>query len=273
MNLYESIDEKEFEALITWDDSFMAYCPNCERETTFRRSEWFNKRVEPIEIETLFESKENIEKNCSNILKALFDYDEIGTDKIRITEEKGALLVKEYQCCLSSFHRKYEIFYRDRGSDKIIKIGQYPSAYDTASQEYLEKLKVVCGNRKAKEMSKYVKKALTMESFGYGIPALLYMRRAFEQLISISEEKNELENTGEKMFERIKNNPLLPKEIKENARLYNIISEGIHNETEEECMELFKLIKIGFTILLRKTYEHVQEQKELKELSKLVSSK
>ena len=38
-------------------------------------------------------------------------------------------------------------------------------------------------------------------------------------------------------------------------------------------MELFKVIKIGFTILLRRTYEHVQEEKELDELSKLVSSK
>ena len=112
-----------------------------------------------------------------------------------------------------------------------------------------------------------------MESNGLGIPALVYMRRAFERLIAISEDKNKLENTGTTMAERIKNNPLLPEQIKENTRLYNIISEGIHNETEEECMELFKVIKVGFTILLRRTYEHVQEEKELDELSKLVSSK
>lgn len=102
---------------------------------------------------------------------------------------------------------------------------------------------------------------------------MVYMRRAFERLIAISEDKNELKNTGTTMAERIKNNHLLPVEIKENSRLYNIISEGIYNETEEECMQLFKLIKVEFTISLRKTYEYVQELKEMEKLKKLVSSK
>ena len=122
-------------------------------------------------------------------------------------------------------------------------------------------------------MIKFINKALIMQSNGLGIQALVYMRRAFERLIAISEDKNELKNTGTTMAERIKNNHLLPVEIKENSRLYNIISEGIYNETEEECMQLFKLIKVEFTISLRKTYEYVQELKEMEKLKKLVSSK
>ena len=268
MTLYDSIDVDDYKKLLTNDNGFMSYCPNCGRETTFKRSEWYDKRISKVEWELEIEG-ENVDRY--EIMKWLFGYDEIDDEKQFYN--RGALLIKEYECGLNSNHRKYEIFYKDNEANKIIKIAQYPSEYDTGSKEYLDRLKAVCGTKEAREMVKFINKALIMESNGFGIPALVYMRRAFERLIAISEDKNKLENTGTTMAERIKNNPLLPEQIKENTRLYNIISEGIHNETEEECMELFKVIKVGFTILLRRTYEHVQEEKELDQLSKLVSSK
>lgn len=272
MNLYEKIDTKDFKNLLTDDESFMSYCPNCARETTFKRSKWYElKRMRIKLVDSRYiPDGYNYEDSSGSMLTEMFRYEQRqnGNDK-----NSGTLFVKEYECCINNNHRKYEIFYRDIENDKIIKIGQYPSEYDTGSKEYLDKLKAVCGTKEAREMVKFINKALIMESNGLGIPALVYMRRAFERLISISEDKNELKNTGTIMAERIKNNPLLPIDIKENSRLYNIISEGIHNETEEECMELFKVIKVGFTILLRKTYEHVQEQKEMEELKRLISSK
>lgn len=272
MNLYEKIDTKDFKSLLIDDESFMSYCPNCARETTFKRSKWYSLRSIRIKLldSSYIPARYNNEDNSESILTEMFRYEQRQNEN---DKESGTLFVKEYECCINNNHRKYEIFYRDIENDKIIKIGQYPSEYDTGSKEYLDKLKAVCATREAREMVKYINKALIMESNGLGIPALVYMRRAFERLIAISEDKNELKNTGTTIAERIKSNPLLPIEIKENSRLYNIISEGIHNETEEECMELFKVIKVGFTILLRKTYEHVQEQKEMEELKKLISSK
>lgn len=285
MNLYEEINSNDFEMLLENDESFMSYCPTCGRETTFNRSEQHSMRRNKInkiregKIGDITDELNNkIETNkeviSEEMLKQMFrDYTTQPFPILGLNPEKGTLFIKEYECCLNHNHKRYEIFYFNVEESKIIKIAQYPSAYDIGSQEYLAKLKYVCSNKEAREMVKFINKALVMESFGHGIPALLYMRRAFERLIAISEDKNELKNTGDIMADRIKNNPLLPQEFKENKRIYNIISEGIHNETEEECMELFKLIKIGFTILLRKTYEHVQEQKEMEDLKKLVSSK
>ena len=281
MNLYDKIDTKDFKSLLTDDESFMSYCPNCARETTFKRSKWYSLRRNNIELKkkAYIPGVGHIANldSSEGMLKEMFGYDEMPSGKAHngtfARDNNGTLFVKEYKCCIDSNHRKYEIFYRDIENDEIIKIGQYPSAYDIGIQEYLAKLKYVCSNKEAKEIVEFINKALTMESFGYGISALLYMRRTFERLIAISEDKNKLKNTGMKMAERIKNNPSLPEEFKENKRIYNIISQGIHNETEEECMELFNIIKVGFTILLRKTYEHMQEQKEMKELKKLVSSK
>ena len=278
MNLYEDIDINDFRSLLTDDKSFMSYCPSCGRETTFKRSEWYdNRRRNIMMVKSSYGPGPGKVDNINRVLSAMFKYDENQNEKLALTksslDNNGTIFIKEYECCINDNHKRYEIFYKDNEADKIVKIAQYPSEYDTGSKEYLDKLKVVCGTKEAREMVKFINKALIMESNGLGIPALVYMRRAFERLIAISEDKNKLENTGTTMTERIKNNPLLPTQIKENTRLYNIISEGIHNETEEECMELFKLIKVGFTILLRKTYEHVQEQKELEELSKLISSK
>lgn len=281
MNLYEEKSIEKYTELLEEKKTFMAYCPECGAESAFKRSKWFEKRLEKIEdyrcaIPVLTFNSIDEAKKLAKLEKAnrIFDYDDNFLDeefREIVDMGNGYLYIEEYECCIKNSHRRYNIYYLKENT--FVKIGQYPSAYDNGSQEYLNKLKAVCGSSKANEMSRYIKKALIMESFGYGIPALVYMRRAFEQLIYISEDKNELKNTGEKMADRIKNNPLLPKDIKENKRIYNVISEGIHNQSEEECMELFKLIKVGFTILLRKTYEHVQEQKDLEELSKLVSSK
>lgn len=294
MNLYEKIDIMDYKMLFDKDDGgIMAYCPECGRETTFKKTKWYEERLKEIQSFTpkingfygnplnikheSMEAAKKANQEFNNIAKInkIFDYMDnviVNNDDEEIKKYgQGSILVQEYECCVNSSHRRYDIYYLS--NDKIIKIGQYPSEYDTESKEYLDKLKVVCGTSQAREMVKFINKALIMESNGFGIAALVYMRRSFEKLIAISEDKKMLENTGTTMAERIKNNPLLPEQIKENTRLYNIMSEGIHNETEEECMELFKIIKIGFTVLLRKTYEHVQEQKELEELSRVVSSK
>lgn len=295
MNLYEKIDINDYKILFDKDDNDgnMYYCPECGANTTFKKTKWYEEKykgikefkpnihafhsmpinVEYRDINEINEKTREFERAAT--INNIFDYRN-NTESNRNTGGikkygQGNILIQEYECCVNNRHKKYDIYYLS--SSKIIKIGQYPSEYDTRSNEYLDKLKVVCGRKDAKEIAKFVDKALIMESSGLGIPALVYMRRSFERLIAISEDKNNLENTGTTMAERIKNNPLLPELIKDNVRLYNIISEGIHNETEEECMELFKLIKSGFTILLRKTYEHVQEQKELDELSKLISRK
>lgn len=253
MNLYEMVDVRKYTDLID-DKSFMAYCPICERETTFERSEYYKDKIIGVKSKLFFD---NVDESA--------EMDYWIADMFNVDNEKCcSLFIQEYECCVNREHKKYNIYHKYE--DKIIKIGQYPSEIDNGSNQYLDKVKKICTNKEAKEIVKYIKTALTMESYGYGIASLLYMRRAFEKLISISEGNEELENTSEKMKERIKRNQYLPDVIKKNARVYNVISEGIHNQTEEECMELFKVIKAGVIILIGKTYAHVEEERTLAEL-------
>lgn len=268
MNLYEKIKLDECEKLMINDETFMTYCPQCNMETTYKRSDYYKNKRMSIELDTSCYVppsdgryvKPKDEKQI--IISTMFNLNDNDSNS------KNCLYIQEYECCINKNHKKYNIYCKE--DDNIVKIGQYPSEVDNGDF-YLRELKSICSNNESKEIIKYIKTAFIMESYGYGIASLLYIRRAFEKLIALSEDKLRLGNTGISMKERIKSNTFLPKEIKENCKIYNIISEGIHNETEKECKELFKIIKCGVTILIQRTYAHIQSEKELlrlKELSK-----
>lgn len=262
MNLFENIDVSNYKNLLSKDDeSFMSYCPECGRETTFERSNTYNKRRSLIDVVKSSYLPDGISMSTSQIISNMFS-----TGR---AENDFKLYIQEYECCVNRSHKNYDIY--KICNDKIVKIGQYPSEIDNGNNEYLDKVKKICNSKEAREIVKYIRTALIMESYGYGIASLLYIRRAFEQLIVISEGKDRNDNTGIIMKDRIKNNKYLPDIIKGNAKVYNVISEGIHNQTEEECMELFKVIKAGVIILISKTYAHVEEEKTLEELGLTLS--
>lgn len=268
MNLYEKKMYEDFctQILNRKNKNFNGYCTECGKNTTFEKSDWFKERES--NIANYMTSLRTSKRHDPNVV---FSTGEVIIDTFDDMFIKGAkLYIEEYECCIDRSHKRYSI-YQKIGND-VIKIGQYPSALSEDGQEYLKKLKSICSNKESKEISKYINKALVMESFGYGIASLLYIRRAFEKLIIISEGK-EHENDGTTMKDRIKNNKYLPDLIKKNSRIYNIISEGIHNQSEEECMKLFKIIKVGVMILITRVYSYVEEEKELDKLKSLISSK
>lgn len=262
MNLYEKLDIAKYNDVLDKNDkSFMSYCPECGMETTFIRSEHYERVRNNISIKLSSHIPGKVKvTDIKKDIKSIFDSG----------HNNYNLYIQEYKCCVDKSHYQYNIYYIS--GDKMIKIGQYPSEVDKGSNEYLDKIKSICKKNEAKEIVNYIKTALIMESGGYGIASLLYIRRAFEHLINISEGKDKNDNTGGTMKERIKNNKYLPDVIKSKSKVYNVISEGIHNQTEAECMELFKVIKVGVIILIRKTYDHVEEKKILEELGVTLNS-
>lgn len=262
MNLYEEINIENHNMLLSGDKNFMAYCPHCNKETTFKRSEWYDSNRKRIDIIQETHEEHEIQEAILNHMFCCYEYHQF----IKNDNRKDGLFIQEYECCMNNKHKTYNIYIIN--DNKIIKIGQYPSDVDK-SIILAKEIQNVCSNNEIKELRRYFKTALVMESYGYGIAGLLYLRRAFEKMIAISENKIKFNNIGMTMKERIKKNPLLPKEIKDNSRIYNVISEGIHNETEEECIDLFKIIKSGLIILIHKTYAYIEEQKELEKLLKI----
>jgi len=56
---------------------------------------------------------------------------------------------------------------------------------------------------------------------------------------------------------------LLPTAL-QNPNLYTILSKGIHELTEEECLEMFPMIKIGIELILDERIAEKEREKKRK---------
>ena len=152
--------------------------------------------------------------------------------------------------------------------DWVQKIGQFPSIADLQKAE-IEKYHKILGNDKYKEFTK----AIGLASHGVGIGSFVYLRRIFESLIeeahtkaSTASEFKEEDYIKGRMAEKIvllKEH--LPGFLIENKSLYSILSKGVHELSEDECIKFFPVIKIGIEIILDQKLESKKiEEKALK---------
>lgn len=122
---------------------------------------------------------------------------------------------------------------------------------------------------------KYVeyKKSLGLFSHGIGIGSFVYLRRIIENLVleKYSKVKDMLEISSEdfmrsdfkEKIEILKD--YLPKVLVENKNLYSIVSKGIHELSEEECISMYPYLKIGIELIL----DDIIAEKERAEKEKL----
>lgn len=165
----------------------------------------------------------------------------------------GAIVRLRYLC---SHCEKFErVFLVKLGDDKsgfwLMKAGQYP-AWEITSEPNIEKL--------LGDHAGYYKKGLVCESQGYGIGAFGYYRRIVEETIDellneiaelISGEDLEKYNsaldktkqtivTAEKidLVKDLLPSILRPEGMNPLSALHSALSEGLHAESDEECLEL-----------------------------------
>jgi len=153
--------------------------------------------------------------------------------------------------------------------NKMIKIGQYPSFAD-----------ILAGNTtkyKSTLSNKYREycEALGLFSHGIGIGAFVYLRRIIETLVFEKyEEVVEILGVDREVFlhsefkdkiEILKDH--LPNVLVENKNVYGIVSKGIHELNEQECISMFPYIQAGIELIL----DDILIEKERKEKEKLFS--
>ena len=101
-------------------------------------------------------------------------------------------------------------------------------------------------------------RGIGLAAHGVGIGSFVYIRRVFENLIEeahqltkkdggLDEDAYKKARMDEKI-ELLKNH--LPDFLVENKVLYSILSKGIHELTEEECLQYFETVKIGIEQIL-----------------------
>jgi hypothetical protein len=159
----------------------------------------------------------------------------------------------------------------------IYKIGSYPSLADFKKKD-LKKYSKVLSDLQMKELLT----AITVASNGVGIGSYVYLRRIFEEIVLeegqraisdgvvTSDEFSDLHM--DKKIKAIKD--YLPDFLITNARqLYSILSKGIHELQEQECLSYFEVLLNSIEIILdQRISQRVQQLKQnnaQKELNKI----
>src|SRR3989344_1658609 len=216
--LIGSVKEKIYE-LMTFSGTIDAYCIWCKKESVFKSS--------PTNRWVLGQWLRQIEN----------DLQEFG-----------------WYCAHNNDHHYRSYYFTAKDSNILEKVGQFPSVADFQIPQ-AEKYRKILGEEQYKEFTR----GIGIAAHGVGIGSFVYLRRVFENLIEEVHGKASAENAGfqnekylnSKTDEKIKMvKDYLPEFLVENRSLYAILSKGIHDLSEEECLQYFETVKIGIEQIL-----------------------
>ncbi|MDP2729796.1 MAG: hypothetical protein Q8O55_04880 [Dehalococcoidales bacterium] len=186
-----------------------------------------------------------------------------------LVDENNRITKHKFSCSRNEEHQLFFFFLIHNNT--ITKIGQYPSLADLAAVE-IRKYRTILGNDLWLEFSK----AVGLTSYGIGIGAFVYLRRIFENLVEDAHQKQIASNGWDedlykrsRMDEKISllRHPL-PDFLVKNKSVYSILSKGIHELKEDECLDVFPIIKLGIELILDEKSEQLQREKKIKLASK-----
>jgi hypothetical protein len=167
---------------------------------------------------------------------------------------KDGYFVREFNCSREAAHA-YR-FYFAKFDDRIWKIGQWP-AFETIANADIEPFRAVLDSCDYKELHR----AGGLYSHGVGIGAFVCLRRIFERLV----EQHRPAGLPDEDWRRLRMDERilaakgeLPRLLVENRALYGVLSKGIHELTEAECLQYFQVVRNGLMLILR---QHLEAKK------------
>lgn len=160
----------------------------------------------------------------------------------------------------------------------LMKVGQYPSVADIHIGQIKQYDKVL-----DKHLLKEFTKAIGLAANGVGVGSFVYLRRVFERLILDAFEEAKVSAQIDaslfhksRMEEKIQMlRGLLPPFIVDNHGLYGILSKGIHELEESECLAYFDCMRTSIEMILDQRVEmrekKLKEEKLKKQISEIAS--
>jgi hypothetical protein len=153
------------------------------------------------------------------------------------------------------------------------KIGQYPSLADLNTYDVRQYAAVL-----DKEDFKELNKAIGLAAHGVGVGSFVYLRRIFENLVDAAYQNAKKEDGWEddayrngRMADRIQLLAgYLPDFLVENRSMYKILSQGLHELTEEECLAAFPILKMGIELVLDEQLAAKAKQQKLEQAKKAI---
>jgi hypothetical protein len=247
--IIEEIDNQFLFELLYFVKKIDCYCPSCKKESTFSG---VNKRPSITQY---------------NQASSFLDF-QTGKEIIL-----NSIIPVNFTCGRDSNHKMQHIIHI---SDKeISKIGQYPSLAEI-SQPELKKYSKVLTKEKYKELNR----GIGLVTHGIGIGSFVYLRRIFEDLIEEAHQiLNKLDNWDEDIYSKSRMGEKieilkteLPDFLVENKSLYGILSKGIHELSEKDCLDFFPTVKLGIELILDEKLEQKRKADKIKKAKQSIES-
>ncbi|WP_424474821.1 hypothetical protein [Oceanobacillus kimchii] len=253
LGLYEplTLDEtniEEIENFIRKTDNlqFDCYCIECQKDSTFK----FHKQNSSLRV-----------LNFNNYPQNPFN---------RIISSEP---IDYFFKCQRDEKHLYAFSFLVR-SNKLTKIGQYPSIADLELHS-IEKYRKIL-SKDYRDFSK----AIGLNSHGIGAGSFVYLRRIFENLIEESrhiaiQDKQFDDNQYQRSrmddkIELLSN--YLPDILVENRKIYAILSRGIHELSENECLDMFPKVKLAIELILDEKLHEQEKQSKIKTVKDFVAT-
>lgn len=161
----------------------------------------------------------------------------------------------------------------------IKKIGQYPSLADMQFYHLAKYKKILKGQYTE------LTKAIGLNASGIGVGAFVYLRRIFETICETMHKEckqnsdwNETEYITKRFNEKIQyleefGKTLLPTELNQiRNKLYGVISKGVHEYSEEECLATFPYALYAIELILDKKLQDIERTKKIQDMTKIISN-
>lgn len=264
-NIYELAD------LVGGHVKIDIYCPECRENRVFSCKSipyyWYDDHSQTIEEKTLEQELVSWQR-CQHGFKLADTTEEPWTWTNKSLEDDTRLMVFKFFCAMDNTHHLDYIVLTH--GNKMKKIGQYPSVADLSLSELKEYKKVM-----SREDEKELRRAMGLYASGIGVGSFVYLRRIFERIIVNASQKaikegkiKEKDFNNAHVDEKIKMlSEYLPKVLVSNHVFYGIISKGIHELSEEECIEFFPVMQSFIMMILRQWEKMRKDEEEEKKLS------
>lgn len=228
----QSVHSSEIDLIRNFAGPLDAYCSECNDRTTFRQMGF------ELIANTIFKPPKS----------------PMGPPLVRATS-RFLHLNSNFQVelvCTRDVKHKVRFMFEIHGN-VLYKVGQYPSISDFQTGS-IDKYKRVLSDPQRKEFSR----AIGLFAHGIGIGSFVYLRRIFDSLIEEGHAKakekigwDEREYLDSRTNDRIKMlRGYLPELLVENAKIYSILSAGIHQLDEDKCIEYFETLRLGIETIL-----------------------
>ena len=203
-------------------------------------------------------------------------------ERIQAEESK---IINEQGTMPESLIKAKELYNRHKHSLLLVKVGQYPSLQNMLLYDY-RKYRNILGNRYADYTL-----SLSLFSDGIGAGSFVYFRRILESFVEEEHQKclkksknGELEEPfNEEGYNKLRFNEkmmllqdkygvqIIPDELEDiRNEIYGVLSKGVHEYTEEECINKYPAIKYIIDSIIEEKIQRKEREKKLTEIKNTI---